>query len=151
MEQVTLDRFSVIGLSARTKNSDEMDPKRAKIGKLWQEFQNRLTRQDIQPVTVYGVYSNYASNQHDGYDVTVATRENFLDSGTIITIPAGKYQKFTKSGPCPETTIALWQEIEDFFSLATAPRRTFLFDFEEYSNEKSVSIFIGIEEGSCIL
>ena len=68
-ELVIIDSFSVVGLSTRTKNTDEMNSATSRIGKLWDSFY----KTDLARKTnlIYGVYSNYESNEHGLYTLVV--------------------------------------------------------------------------------
>jgi predicted transcriptional regulator YdeE len=147
MEQVRREGFSVNGISIRTTNKNENNQQGGKIAGLWQDFWAVHCRTEQQPAVVYGVYSNYASDQHGEYDVTAAVACDFHHAlGKELMIPAGIFLKFAKSGPCPETVIALWQDVWNYFGQNCAPERTYLADFEEYYSPESVAIFIGIKE-----
>lgn len=148
MEKVRREARGVAGMTVRTSNSDEMQPDKARIGGLWQAFSRQLAERSITPAAVYGIYSNFESDERGAYDITVAMAEDdtrpYADR---LTIPAGWYLRFAKEGPQPETTIGLWQEIWRYFAVAGAPRRTFVCDYEEYSQRDNVAIYVGIEEG----
>ena len=148
MEQVQREGFLVNGISVRTTNKNEMNLQEGKIAGLWQNFSAICSRAEQQPTVVYGVYSNYASDQHGEFDVTAAVASDFHHAlPRELQIPGGSFLRFSKNGPCPETVIALWQEVWDFFGRNDAPERAYLFDFEEYTGPESVAIFIGIKEG----
>lgn len=147
MEKVQRDTFGGAGLTARTSNENEMQPEKARIGGLWQEFSRRLAEKGIAPGVVYGIYTNFESDESGAYDITVAMADGAaLPFSDRVTIPAGGYLKFAAAGPQPLTTIELWQEIWRYFSDAGAPKRTFCCDFEEYVERDKVAIYVGIEE-----
>ncbi len=124
-----------------------MDPEKGKIAGLWQDFWTICNKAGQQPTVVYGIYSDYASDQHGEFDVTAAVTGDFPHvEQREVKIPTGNYLRFVKNGPCPETVIALWQEVWDFFVQNETPERTYLFDLEEYTGPESVAIFIGIKE-----
>jgi predicted transcriptional regulator YdeE len=147
MEKVRRQRCEVTGFTARTNNDNEMQPERAKIGGLWQEFSRRLAEKGITPGVVYGIYSNFESDECGDYDITVAMADDpTLSFPDRLTIPAGGYLRFVKAGPQPLATIELWREIWRYFADSGAPKRTFCCDFEEYVEPGEVAIYIGIEE-----
>ncbi|MBU1566044.1 MAG: GyrI-like domain-containing protein [Proteobacteria bacterium] len=149
MEQVKRESFKVTGISVRTTNSHEMNSQTGKIARLWRDFTDIHSKAGQQPALVYGVYSGYASNQHGEFDVTAAVVGDFSHvNRRELKIPAGNFLRFAKNGPCPETVIALWQEVWKFFEEKGAPERAYLVDFEEYTGPESVAIFIGIKEGT---
>lgn len=146
MQHVLIKQFSVSGLKIRTDNSTEMDPGKARIGNLWQNFSENF--QDTnEAVTHYGVYSNFESDENGEFDLTVGIKGNFANAKSCeITIPAGRYLRFEKKGSLPTAVIELWQEIWQYFTRNNAPQRLFKCDFEEYPDMNSVVIYIGIEE-----
>jgi predicted transcriptional regulator YdeE len=148
MKQVQREGFQVSGISVRTTNSNEMNTDKSKIAGLWRDFSAVLQRAGQRPTVVYGVYSDYASDQHGEFDVTAAAACDFSHADQRkIYIPTGSYLRFSKAGPHPKTVMTLWQEIWDFFAQADTPKRAYLVDFEEYTGQESVAIFIGIKEG----
>jgi len=147
MKEIQKNGFMVSGFSVRTSNQDEMNPGKGKIAGLWQDFSTILHREGIQPTAVYGVYSDYASDEHGEYDVTAAITGVFPHAERReLHIPSGRYLRFEKQGPLPGAALALWQEIWDYFRQGATVKRTYLFDFEEYTGPKSVAIYIGIKE-----
>lgn len=146
MEVTKIPEIKLAGLQIRTSNQKEMNPESAKIGSLWQRFYEELTKSGEMPECSYGVYSNYESDQHGEYDLTVAKTGEFNGEGSIeITIPSGKYLKFEKEGPLPDSALQLWQEIWNYFENTSNHERTFICDFEEYSSMTDVAIYIGIK------
>jgi predicted transcriptional regulator YdeE len=144
MKLVHREECIVRGLAVCTSNRNETMPQQAKIAGLWQDFFTTCGRADVEPSLVYGVYTNYGSDLHGEFDITADLPGDFPHAAMReVTIPAGSYLCFTKSGPCPATVIALWQEIWDFFQQEDAPARIYRCDFEEYSGSESVAIFIG--------
>jgi len=76
MKTVHVKSKTIIGLKVRTKNEDEMNPKIAKIGALWQDFfSNIMPTPGETPAPLYSVYSNYESNVHGEFDVTIGAEE----------------------------------------------------------------------------
>lgn len=147
MEIVNLEDIDLTGFSIRTSNSKEMNPNTAKIGKLWQAFYEKAPGQGAMPAISYGVYSNYESDHNGEYDVTAAMNGDLLlDDCSQVTIPSGKYLKFKKEGSLPEAALHLWQEIWEYFSATPDFKRSFQFDFEEYTSMTDVAIYIGVKE-----
>ena len=146
MKLIQREECIVRGLAVRTSNRNETMPQQAKIAGLWQDFFTACGRSGVEPSLVYGVYSNYNSDLHGEFDVTAGLPADFSHTSMReVTIPTGPYLCFTKSGPCPATVIALWQEIWEFFQQEDAPARTYRCDFEEYSGREAVAIFIGVD------
>jgi predicted transcriptional regulator YdeE len=71
---VPIDAFTVRGIRARTQNSDEADPSRAKLGALWGRFFAQGLAEKIphraSGSPIYGVYSSYESDATGRYDLT---------------------------------------------------------------------------------
>ena len=143
-EIVTLEKKTVVGVSAVTGNQD---PKMSSIiGGLWEKLyqggvyptiKNKMNEYAI------GLYSDYVK---DTYLVTVGTEVSLADNVELTTkvIPAGKYAKFMLEGNMEtivsETWGEIWQENLE---------RTFTGDFEEYLNSDSthakIAIYIAIK------
>ncbi len=150
MQTVQIDQFTIYGLTTRTRNSDELEPQKAKIGQLWQDFfQASPIPDNQQSVTCYGAYSNFGSDENGAFDITAGIVGKFPSKNSAqVTIPAGTYLRFEKKGEIPAAVIELWQEVWQFFAKDDAPPRLFSCDFEEYPEMDTVAIYIGISEGS---
>lgn len=144
METVLIESFTVTGNRVRTQNSREMNPETARIGNLWQSFYAGLARPDTQ-TGIYGVYTAYESDEQGEYDVVAGIRDVQEPAADTVTVPAGTYIKFQRSGPPVEAVMALWQEIWGFFQKKESPIRAFEADFEEYGRD-GVAVYIGIKE-----
>lgn len=152
-EVVTLKQKKVIGLSARTNNHSAEMP--AIIGGLWQKFYQGGVFTSIQnksSQTALGIYSDYEGNQDNDYTITVGSEvsssDNLPKDCCSLSIPAGKYAKFTVNTTMqngPADVGAVWAQI-----WATPLDRTFIADFEEYLAPSSdgsevVNIYIGLK------
>ncbi len=147
MEKVTIEEFTVYGISTRTNNMSEMTPGKGKIGPLWEQFYGELATKNQQPSVSYGVYSNFESDQHGDYDTTAALKESIgFENEEKITVPTSTYMKFTISGELPAACMELWQKIWSYFDSENAPKRTFFCDYEEYLSMTDMAIYISIEE-----
>ncbi len=146
MKKVNVDEFKLYGISAKTDNQSEMNPEVAKIGSLWQNFYGELAQNGVTPTVAYGVYSEYESDQNGEYRVSACTKDDAgLNNQECLTIPAGNYLCFEKSGELPAAALELWQEIWDYFEQDSSPKRTFQFDYEQYLSFTDIAIYIGIE------
>ncbi|MEM1484138.1 GyrI-like domain-containing protein [Oscillospiraceae bacterium PP1C4] len=149
-EIVTLQKKTLVGLTARTSNND---PQMGKvIGGLWKRLfgenifatmKNKVNEHSI------GLYSNYSSDASGEYDITVGCEVNdaadIPQAAVVKTIPAGRYAKFVMFGDMMEAVGNAWQEI-----WGMPLERTFTGDFEEYvSTEESggseIHIYIAIK------
>ncbi len=141
-EIVTLPKKTVVGLCARTSNQapDMSD----KIGGLWRSLfeegvyaaiPNKSTQ------TTLGLYSDYAGDEKDAYDVTVgcevALAEQLPQGAICKTIPAGNYAKFIIHGDPVNAVMQFWMKLWEL-----PLDRAFTADFEEYlPNDK--------DDGTC--
>ena len=141
-ELVEIDGMVVAGPSIRTDNKKASRD----IPLFWKKvFQDDILTKIPHAVSgyVYGVYSDYDSDQKGAYSVTggieVETTEGFPEELAIREIPAGLYAVFTAHSP--EQLVATWKAIWE-----SGLKRTYKFDFEEYGAEdQSVKIYIGID------
>lgn len=137
-----VESFNVVGLSTRTQNADEFNEKTAKLPTLWQEFYSSNLATDA---TIFGVYSDYASDANGFYTVTAGVASNNTENkSSSITIQAGNYLVFQGKGPMPSTVIEAWMRVWDYFTVENQYQRTYLTDFEVYRNGDEVDIYIGV-------
>lgn len=162
--------FQVVGISVRTRNSDEMDPATARIGNLWDRFFSQSWERNLpgpgRDGRIYGVYSAYESNAQGAYDMTAgvampppaghrddggdgADRAVATASGTVCVVPvlAGNYLVFNGQGPMPQMVIDTWRQIWRYFADNPQVQRRFGTDFEAYSGPDQVAIHIGVVGG----
>ena len=159
-ELVNEPEIKLVGLTARTNNKNEMNPQTSKIGKLVEVFQAENLASKISnrknPGVSFAVYTEYESNEHGDYTYfigeEVSSFENNLSELQQLTIPAGKYQKFTTpKGKMPEVVINAWQQIWQMSANDLGGERSYIADFEVYDQRAvdpentSVDIYIGIK------
>ncbi len=133
-EIVTLEEKTAAGLTARTNNNaPDMG---MIIGGLWGKFFNEGVYMGIDGKVnekTLGIYSDYASDEHGDYNITVACEVEAgikVPEGTVIKkIPAGKYAKFVVEGNMEQAAGAFWSSL-----WAMDLNRSFICDFEEYQN-----------------
>lgn len=145
------DVFPLIisGLMVRTRLSDEEKEETAKIGNMWQKFcaegvMNKIAQRTNQ--FVYGVYHNYESGDQSCFDATagVAVLNPDVLMNTVE-IQGGKYLVFRAMGELPFMVIRTWQEIHQYFK-TTSYKRKFATDFEIYTSDTSIDVYVGIED-----
>lgn len=157
MQRIKLEGFSVAGESAVTDNQTEFSGA-GKIQKLWAQF---IMNNPVINQKVFGVYSDFESNQNDSYKVTVGFKEvdnnvsnvsedkalfgGYLDKPNQVRVSSGDYLVFPANGPMPESIINAWHEVWSHFNEYRHYVRTFKTDFEEYDSPTSASIYIGIK------
>ena len=138
-----IDGFTVKGFSVQTKNSIEFDEKMAKLPKLWQKFNSN---NPTIYATVFGVYSDYESDVNGFYTVTAGvTSENEMKELKSVKINPGNYLIFKGKGEMPKTIIDTWKTVWNYFTEDSSYKRSFMTDFEAYSNGDEAAIYIGIE------
>ena len=140
-----VEGFMVMGLSTKTKNTDEFNKKTAKLPSLWQQFY--ASDVAINP-NLFEVYSDYESGAHGLYTVTLGITDHSARTGaefTSVQIPAGNYLVFQGAGPMPATVVETWKKIWNYFETESNYQRSFISDFEAYSGSDKVAIYIGIK------
>ncbi|MED4570009.1 GyrI-like domain-containing protein [Brevibacillus agri] len=157
---VQLGEMRVAGLKIRTTNEAECGAN-GKIGPLWHRYYEQgypaRTPGQKEPGVVYGVYSDYASDEQGAYSLLVGVE---VEAGgelpaelTVKTIPAATYAVFTtRVGPMVEIIQEAWARIWAW-SQESGVKRTFVADFERYDgvrcadpNQAQVDIYVAIEQ-----
>lgn len=157
-ELVTHQGFLAYGLTARTSNEIELEPRTARIPLIWRQFYEdavpaRLSANALNGPVV-GVYSNYENGVRGQYSVTAAVQiqkrdmaANGLDQ---VSVSSGEYVRFQAYGMGPEAVQSAWAEVWDFFkqeqhALARNYERAFTADFERYGDPEAMSIFVAVK------
>ena len=110
----------IYGISTRTQNSNEMNPETAKIGAIWQKFDNAIEVNYKDGERVYGVYYNYESDANGEFDV-LAGYEKSNKNLDEITIQKGRYLVFhkilkeTDNDARIQGVIETWGKIWEYF------------------------------------
>ncbi|WP_133140299.1 GyrI-like domain-containing protein [Legionella genomosp. 1] len=134
--------FIVKGFSVRTNNQDEMNPKSAKLPALWQRF---FASELANTTSIFGVYSDYESNEDGLYTVTAGvSQEANTDNLNTVTVLSGSYLVFEAKGPMPATVINVWKSIWEFFAANHQFQRKFATDFELYLGAEQIAVHIGV-------
>lgn len=143
-EIVDLTEKTVVGISARTKNSDVNMT--TIIGSLWSNFyQNGIYASIPNKVNTaaLGIYSDYETDVNGTYQVTVGCEVSSIDNLPLNTmvkkIPAGKYAKFIVHGHMQQAVAAFWEELWQMNL-----DRNYQCDFEEYLNSDMENAVIHI-------
>lgn len=136
---------TVYGITIRTKNSNEMNPETAKIGKLWESFYVDIIPKLKENFNTFGVYSNYESDHNGEFDVSACSDQKVSESKEIV-LKSGKYLVFTGTGEMPATVIETWGRIWSYFGNDdSVEERLFQTDYEIYKGNSEVEIYIGIK------
>ncbi len=147
---VTISPFSVTGVRVRTVNSDEFNPSKAKLPSLWQQFFGEgVSGRVPNPVPnspVFGVYSDYESDESGFYSVTAGVAISDLQPSEFVTVDVkgGEYLVFEAKGAMPQAAIEAWMRVWAFFKKNEGLNRSFTTDFEEYRGSDEVAIHIGV-------
>jgi len=149
MEQVYFEEKRLLGLSERTNNANETQPETAKIAGLHQSFAQQIKVNYANGASLYGVYYNYESDYTGDFSILVGTEKETVRTSTPlegVTLPSGDYLRFSKEGEMPQMVIDAWGEIWQYFSDPDCPhQRAYTVDFEHYTSDKKVDIYIAIK------
>ena len=142
-----IDKLMLSGLSVVTNNKNEMNPETAKIMQLWQDYQDKnilgATFNKSKNFDMYGVYSDYTSDVNGDYKVTVAVEVTKPKNAMLI--KDQRYLVFQKKGELPDIVIDTWREIWEYFETEPKYERAYTVDFEKYSKENEIEIYISIK------
>lgn len=148
MKQIILDEKHIVGLSVRTNNASEMHSETAEIGALHQTFAQQATVNYEKGACLYGVYYQYESDYTGDFNVLVGAEPDLVTSKAKlehIVLPAGDYLVFSGEGEMPQVVIDVWREIWRYFSSDDCVhRRAYNVDFECYTSESSVDVYIAV-------
>lgn len=146
-----IDAKTIIGVTLRTSNERESHPDTASIPIMWRNFFEYNVMAGIpnqfDPMSVYGVYSNYESDEMGEYDLLIG-----LESGAtqkpanfnIANIVEGNYLVFPVLEASPGGIKDTWAGIEGYFDTVDTHKRAFTTDFELYQGRSDIAIYISI-------
>ena len=159
-EITSLNEITLIGLTVRTNNKDEMDPGKSKIAPLaglyWKNQIANHVKHRTQPGITYSVYTEYESDENGEYTYFIGERVDSFDSQDLskfkaLSIPKSDYVRFTTAcGKMPDIVIHAWKDIWSMNQNDFMGKRTYKADFEIYDqratdpNHSIVDIYIGI-------
>ena len=63
----TIHSKKIVGISVRTNNAAEMEPEKAQIPKLWDNFYSGVLNTKVRGFPIYGLYTNYESDVNGEY------------------------------------------------------------------------------------
>jgi len=148
MRQIRLEEKHIAGLSVRTNNANEMQPKIAKIGNLHQTFAEQAKVHYEKGAFLYGVYHQYESDHTGDFSLLVGAEPHLLETQLTVEtvrIPSGDYLVFSGKGDMPQVVIDVWGQIWQYFADANCPHtRAYTVDFECYTSETNVDVYIAI-------
>ena len=158
-ELLQKSEIKLVGLTARTNNSNEMNPLAAKIGALASSYWSQNVAGQIanrkSPGVTLSVYTEYEGDEHGDYTYFIGEEVSSFDNTPSglqeLIIPAAKYQKFTTPEGAMPAVDAAWQQIWKMSPDDFGGRRAYRADFELYDQRAnnpastSLDIYIGIE------
>ena len=148
MKVTRVKNLMISGTTITTNNANEMNEETAKIQTVWDNYVEQnvysATHDKANNSSMYGVYSNYTSDVNGDYDVTVGVE--VTKNKKAIVIVDEKYLVFKNEGELPDVVIQTWQEIWDYFENNTEYTRAYTIDFEHYTKENEIEIYISIEK-----
>jgi len=136
------------GIGVRTNNENEKNEETQKIAPLWAKYDEEhiftKTLNKVSNTSFYGLYLNYESDVDGDYDSMVAVEVTKSKNNAIV-IENKKYLVFKKEGELPDVSIELWKEIWEYFKNNDTYERVYGVDFEKYSKQDEVEIYISIK------
>ncbi|MEA3553229.1 MAG: effector binding domain-containing protein [Campylobacterota bacterium] len=143
-----IKKMMISGISVTTNNKNELTEDKAKIAQLWDEYtQNHIytkTHNKVKDTAMYGVYSNYVSDLNGDFDLTVGVEVS--KAKNPIVIENERYLVFSKKGELPEIIFETWEEIWEYFENNDEYKRKYSVDFEKYTKEDEIEIYISIQK-----
>ncbi|WP_286753983.1 MULTISPECIES: GyrI-like domain-containing protein [Sphingobacterium] len=116
MENITIQKFYIAGISVRTTNQNGQASE--DIEALWERFWTEDIQNKIPNKTsdeIYAVYTNYESDFKGFYTtiigMSVDSLENCPEGFVGIIIEADNYEKFVSKGKMPQAVVETWLEI----------------------------------------
>lgn len=147
MRVTKIKKLMISGISTITNNELEMSEENGKIPELWEEyFAKDIYKKTFDKANsdfMYGVYSNYEFNETGNYKVTVGVE--VTKPKNAIVIEDKKYLVFKKQGELPMIVTDLWEEIWEYFEKNSDYERAFEIDFEKFTDEDEIEIYVSIK------
>ena len=150
MKEVIIKQRVLNGISIQTSLADEMDPKKAKIGVLWQKFDHEVPVDYKGGERVYGLYSSYENGTEGNFNATAAydgKSRHFLKE---VVVEGGKYLLFEAEANSSDdeargaTVMALWGEVWGYFGANSNHTRAFKTDFDFYKDATHIEVYVSI-------
>jgi len=153
MNNTTIDKFYVIGISTRTTNENGQSA--TAIEALWTKFWGGEIQKKIKNTLsddIYAVYTDYESDFNGPYTLIIGYPVKSLDhipTGFVgKTIETSTYKKFVSKGKMPEAVFNTWLEIWSDKNLNRAYKADFTIHGKKYhdGNNAEVETYISIAE-----
>jgi predicted transcriptional regulator YdeE len=137
--------FTVVGVSVRTNNAQEMSG-HGKIGELWGRFFSEQLLGQIPhraDADIVAVYTNYASDENGDYTYTLGARVSSVDQlppGFVrVDVPAGSFAIIpTERGPVQAVLAKTWRRIWAMTGEELGGKRAFSADYEVYGEKARI-------------
>lgn len=146
MKTTRVQKLMISGISDTTNNQNELDENTARIPKLWDKYFNdgvyNKTFNKSEKGYMYGVYSDYVSNEEGDYKITIGIE--VTKPKKAIVIENEKYLVFSKKGELPDVVTDAWQDVWEYFDGEPNYERAYKIDFEKYVSEDEIEIYISI-------
>ncbi|MCZ8354039.1 MAG: effector binding domain-containing protein [Cyclobacteriaceae bacterium] len=151
----TIEKFYVIGISTRTTNENGQSVK--DIEALWSKFWGEEIQKQISNKVsddIYAVYTDYETDFTGHYTtiigLPVISLEDIPKGFVGITIETGVYQKFVSKGKMPDAVFNTWLEIwgNKELNLNRAYKADFTIHGQKYydGDKAEVETFISIKK-----
>ncbi|HEX5387677.1 MAG TPA: effector binding domain-containing protein [Gemmatimonadales bacterium] len=148
----------IAGIAVRTSNAAEMNPKQARIPELWRRFAAEDWTMRLERMAARGpvlaVYTDYRTDASGPYRLLigreVTPRRRLSSKLEDAELRAGTHLVFPCRGPRPGAVVSGWRWIWNFFSppdgsRPEGPHRVYTSDFELYSADGRVEIWVAVE------
>jgi predicted transcriptional regulator YdeE len=155
-----LPQITLVGITIRTNNHNEIDPMTGKIlGCIQRYFHGNLAQQIAErsnPGTTYCAYTAYESDHRGDYTYFIGEAVGKLgalpEGFESLVIPAQTYAKFTNGpGAMPEVVRKPWFAIWEMSADDLGGERSYHTDFELYDERAAdhskiiLDLFIGLK------
>lgn len=153
MEKIELTKIKLVGLSLKSKTTNENGQANIDCGNLWQQFEADDIANKIEGKLsdeVFAVYHNYDGDYTQPFSYfigcKVASNSNVPDGLDSLIIPTGTFIKKRAKGKMPDCIANAWQKI-----WSSDLPRAYKTDFEVYDersqdwNDAEVDIYISVQ------
>lgn len=153
MNKIELEEIKLIGLSLKTKTSNENGRSNVACGNLWQEFEKESYEDKIPNKLsdeILAVYHKYEGDSTKPFSYfigcKVKTETEVPEGMDSLIIPRGMYQKINAKGKMPDCVANAWKEI-----WSSNIHRAYQADFEVYDERSKdwsnaeVEIYLSVE------
>jgi predicted transcriptional regulator YdeE len=153
MNNQTIQKFYVIGISTRTTNENGQSAK--DIEALWSKFWGEEIQKQIPNKVsdeIYAVYTDYETDFTGTYTtiigLPVSSLDNIPEGFVSITIETTVYKKIISKGKMPEAVFNTWLEIWQNKKLNRAYKADFTIHGKKYydGDNAEVETYISVKE-----